>query len=168
MQDFEELQSFRAQLLLPEQRQLFDYWLAQAGDRQMPHRNEISPSHFARLLPNISLIDVAPEIAESRIRLAGTRLRDVYDREITGLSLGELLAGDRQDYWMTAFHHTIRNLRPTQGVMRGPDCAKVHLVHYWLKLPLCTQDEGVGMVMCLDNFLQAAEESAVQRLRALA
>jgi hypothetical protein len=168
VQDFEELQSFRAQLLLPEQRQLFDYWLAQAGERPMPKRCEISPSHFARLLPSICLIDVAADIGESRIRLAGTRLRDVYDREITGLAISQLFAGDRQDYWMTAFHHTIRNVRPTQGVVRGPHCAKDHLVHYWLKLPLATDKRGVGMVLCLDSFLQAAEESVFQRLQELA
>jgi hypothetical protein len=168
VQDFEELQSFRAQLLLPEQRQLFDYWLAQSGDRPMPDRSEISPLHFARLLPNISLIDVAAEIGESRIRLAGTRLRDVYDREITGLVIGQLFVGDRQDYWMTAFRHTIMNRRPTQGVVRGPHCAKDHLVHYWLKLPLATGQQNVGMVLCLDSFLRSAEESAVQQLQALA
>lgn len=168
MHDTEELKSFRAQLLLPEQRQLFDYWLERAGGRRMPERRDIRPSDFPRLLPCISLVDVDAEMTKSRVRLAGTRLRDVYEREITGLCIGELFAGDQQGYWLTAFLHTIENEMPTQGVVRGPHCTKDHLVQYWMKLPLRTTDEGVGMVLCLDTFLQAAEETAAQRRRYLA
>jgi hypothetical protein len=134
----------------------------------MPYRADINPTHMPRLLPCISLVDVAPEIGDSRIRLAGTRLRDVYDYEITGQSIDQLFGGDRQEYWMTAFRHTVHKAIPTQGVVRGPHCTKDHLVQYWLKLPLRTNTDAVGMVLCIDVFLQAAEESAVQRRKALA
>ena len=50
----------------------------------MPERSDIHPAHIPRLLPNVSLIDVDPLNGACRIRLAGTRLRDVYDREISG------------------------------------------------------------------------------------
>jgi hypothetical protein len=168
LQESEETTSFRAQLLLPEQRQLYDYWLDRAAGRTMPERRDISPVHLPRLLPCISLIDVAPELCESRVRLAGTRLRDVYDGEITGKQIDQLFADDRREYWMTAFRHTVHKARPTQGVARGPHCAKDHLVQYWLKLPLRTTNDGVGMILCIDVFLQATEEYAAQRKRALA
>jgi len=49
--------AFRAQLVIPEQRQLFDYWSEKAAGRPMPDRTDISPAHFPRLLPQVSLIE---------------------------------------------------------------------------------------------------------------
>jgi hypothetical protein len=87
--------AFRAQLVVPEMRQLYDYWLERAGERAYPARHDINPCHVPRLLSGISLIDVAADITQSKIRLAGTRLREVYDREITGLAIGSLPWGNR-------------------------------------------------------------------------
>jgi hypothetical protein len=151
--------AFRAQLVVPEQRQLYDYWIEKANGRPMPERRDIHPAHIPRLLSNISLIDVDPLNGGCRIRLAGTRLRDVYDREITGLSLDDLDFGDKRDYWMRAYQRTIEEGKPTQGVVRGPRVNKEHVVQYWLKLPLCRSGaSGVGMILCLDHFQPAAED----------
>jgi hypothetical protein len=78
--------SVRAQLVIPEQRQLYDYWTDRSRNRPMPERKDISPADIPRLLPWISLIDVEKSPRRYRVRLAGTRLREVYDREsvITG------------------------------------------------------------------------------------
>ena len=150
--------AFRAQLVVPEQRQLYDYWLEKSADRQMPDRRDISPAHIPRLLPHISLIDVDALNGDCRIRLAGTRLRDVYDREITGLPLADLDFGSRRDYWLAAYQRTIVDGKPTQGVVRGPRLNKEHLVQYWLKLPLSRNGgHGVGMILCLDPFQPASE-----------
>ncbi len=153
--------AFRAQLMLPEQRQLFDYWYERLSDAALPMRCDINPVHFPRLLPGISLIDIAGDMTRSRVRLAGTRLRDIYDREITGLQINEIGWGDRHDYWMKAYEHTVINRVPTQGILRGPVVHKEHLVQYWLKLPL-TKFGGtsVDMVLCLDSFVPAPSEIA--------
>ncbi|MBI2720391.1 MAG: PAS domain-containing protein [Rhizobiales bacterium] len=151
--------AFRAQLVVPEQRQLYDYWLERSSDRAMPDRRDIHPAHFPRLLPNISLIEIDPLNGGCRIRLAGTRLRDVFDREITGLSLDDIDFGEKRDYWMAAYQRTIEEGKPTQGVVRGPRVNKEHLVQYWLKLPLCRDGgPGVGMILCLDHLQSAAED----------
>ena len=151
--------AFRAQLVVPEQRQLYDYWLSRAGGKALPARADINPAHIPRLLPFISLIDVHEKLPESRVRLAGTRLRDVYDCEITGLCLDELDFGTQRDYWMAAYRHTAIDGKPTQGIVRGPLVNKEHLVQYWIKLPLVSpQRPGVGMVLCLDYFLSATDD----------
>lgn len=143
---------------MPEQRQLYDYWLEKAKGRPMPERADIHPSHFPRLLPNLSLIDVDPLNGGCRVRLAGTRLRDIYDREITGLSIDDLDLGDKRDYWMTAYRRTIEDGKPSQGIIRGPRLNKEHLVQYWLKLPLSRDGStAVGMILCFD-YLQSASE----------
>lgn len=151
--------AFRAQLVVPEQRQLYDYWLEKAADRPMPCRADISPAHIPRLLPHISLIDVGADTACCRVRLAGTRLRDIYDREITGLQLKDMEFGDKADYWMAAYRRTIDEGKPAQGIVRGPTVNKEHLVQYWLKLPLAQNgSRDVAIVLCLDFFLPAAED----------
>jgi hypothetical protein len=156
--------AIRAQLMLPEQRQLFDYWYDRLSDSSLPLRADINPVHFPRLLPGVSLIDVASDISQSRIRLAGTRLREIYDREITGLKIDQIGWGDRHDYWMTAYQHTVSKCMPTQGILRGPVVHKEHLVQYWMKLPL-TKSGGnsVDMVLCLDCFVRAPLEIAEEK-----
>ena len=161
--------SFRAQLALPEHRQLFDYWLERQSDSQLPMRKDFNPVDFPRLLPGISLIDVDDDISKCRVRLAGTRLRDVFDREITGMQINDLDWGDRRSYWLTAYEHTVTKCMPTQGVVRGPRVHKEHLVQYWLKLPLSTSDgQKVDMILCHDQFMPAAMEVERERMARLA
>jgi hypothetical protein len=149
--------AFRAQLIVPEQRQLYDYWLEVAGDNVLPSRADINPARLPKLLPGISLIDANDDVKLCRVRLAGTRLRDIYDREVTGLSIVDLPIGNKLDYWLTAYRRTIENATPTQGVLRGPIVNKEHVVQYWLKLPLRTTSDSVGMVLCYDHFVPASE-----------
>ncbi len=128
----------------------------------MPSRADINPAQIPRLLPFISLIDVDPSIEQSRVRLAGTRLRDVYDREITGLRIEDLDLGPKRDYWMAAYRHTVVDGKPTQGIVRGPRVNKEHLVQYWIRLPLAAGSGKVGMVLCLDYFISGLEEEERQ------
>ena len=154
--------AFRAQLVVAEQRQIYDYWIGCGGTREMPSRADINPAHIPRLLPFVSLVDVNPEITESKVRLAGTRLRDVYDREITGLTIAELDLGAKRDYWLAAYRHTAFDGKPTQGIVRGPRVNKEHLVQYWIRLPLAGDDGAVNMILCLDYFLSAMDEGSRQ------
>jgi hypothetical protein len=149
--------AFRAQLVVPEQRQLYDYWLAKAGGGRMPARKDIKPTEIPRLLSSISIVEVDASIPQSRVRLAGTRLRDVYDREITGLRLQDLDWCEREDYWIAAFERVINEGLPSQGVVIAPRQHKEHLVQYWLRLPLRSEAGKVGMVLCYDYFMSATE-----------
>jgi hypothetical protein len=103
-----------------------------------------------------------------RIRLAGTRLREIYDREITGLSIEDLDWGDKHDYWIAAYRRTIEEGKPTQGVVRGPRTHKEHLVQYWLKLPLAAENGEVCMLLCYDYFQSASDDAQMQIMAALA
>jgi hypothetical protein len=149
--------AFRAQLVVPEQRQLYDYWIEIAGEEQLPSRAALNPSRIARLLPGVSLVDVCHPLEESKIRLAGTKLREAYDREVTGLKVNELDWGDKRDYWLEALARSAHQAEPSQGILRGPMQGKEHVVQYWLKLPLRTSGDGVGMLLCFDYFIPASE-----------
>jgi hypothetical protein len=150
--------AFRAQLLIPEQRQLYDYWVAKSRDGALPWRSDVSPVHFPKLLPYISLIEVERQSGRFKVRLAGTRLRDIYDRETTGLYLDEIDWGDKHDYWMASYAHLVKDEKPAQGTIRGPRIQKEHLVQYWLRLPLSFGESGVGLILCYDAFLSTVEE----------
>jgi integrase len=149
--------AFRAQLAIPAQRQLYDYWLQRSAGRAMPSRADLSPADFPSLLASISLMDVDMGSSRLRVRLAGTRLRDIYDREITGLHLDDFDLGDKHDYWMAAYRRVIETGRPAQGVVRGPRVNKDHLVQFWLRLPLGQTESGVNMILCHDDFVSAVD-----------
>lgn len=153
--------AFRVQLVIPEQRDLYDYWVERAGGRTMPGRSDLSPAHISRLLPSISLIDVCGGDGRFRVRLAGTKLREFYKREITGLFLDDLDWGDKADYWRAAYARVVERARPAQGVVRGPRHEQDHIVQFWLRLPLSCDGENVTMILCYDAFIPSAKVPAV-------
>ncbi len=157
--------AFRAQLIVPEQRQLYDYWLKACAGRKMPTRADINPAAIPRILPGLSLIDVNSDFGKCRVRLAGTKLREIYDREITGQYIEDLDWGDKRDYWLASYNRAIESGLPTQGVLKGPRNHKEHLVQYWLKLPLADASGiKVAMLLCYDNFVPATERLEIHQL----
>jgi hypothetical protein len=150
-----EYKAFRAQLVVPEHRQLFDYWLECCAGRAMPSRSDIQPSAMVKLLPGLCLIDVDDDLGASTVRLAGTRLREIHDREITGQTIESLDWGDKRDYWLAAFRRTVEQGQPTQGVLKGPRVQKEHMVQYWLRLPLSRHGARAEMVLGYDYFVPA-------------
>jgi hypothetical protein len=119
---------FRAQLLLEEQRRLYDVWLAAAGCMDMPTRETFQPRAFGPLLPFISLIDLSPE-AVPRVRVAGSSLREVFceDPRTCLLRADEPGAGD-------TIKRVIAERKPVCGV--APRNHTFKPVRFWLRLPL--------------------------------
>ena len=151
--------AFRAQLVLPEQKQLYDYWCSKRKAGALPCREDIHPAEFHRLLPCISLIEIEFQPFRFKYRLAGTKLRDIHDREVTGLYLAECDWDSNQDYWVKTYTRVSQTGKPAQGVIRGPCADKEHLVQFWLRLPLTTRDSRPGMLLCHDAIVPAEEVS---------
>lgn len=154
--------AFRAQLVVPEQRELYDYWISKCEGEGLPTRGDIKPSDFPRLLPSISLLDVE-DGDRYKVRLAGTRLRDVYSREITGNYLDELGWGPNEAYWKSAYRRVIDAGRPAQGIVRGPRHDDDHLVQHWLRLPLSNAQAEVSMILCYDAFVPLAKSPSLNQ-----
>jgi hypothetical protein len=159
----EDFSAFRAQLVVAEHRQMFDYWLECCAGRKMPSRADINPMRMAKLLPGVSLITVAENLFNSTVRLAGTRLREVHDREITGLKLEQLDLADRHDYWMAAYRRAAEQGLPAQGVLKAPRRHKEHLVQYWLRLPLGQGEGRADMILGHDHFSAATPHTSTFR-----
>jgi hypothetical protein len=142
--------AFRAQLALPGQRMLFDYWQDIAGDRAMPVRADFDPLKFPHLLPDLGLIDLREGFDRGHFRLAGTRLRDVYGREITGLRLTEVFSGTRAAQWRTVHSRIATEAVCAQGLLQAPAAERDHVVVQWLRLPLSDDGTRVDRILCHD------------------
>ncbi len=149
--------SFRAQLVLPEQRHFFDYWLERADGRAMPNRSDICPTDIPRHLPQVSLIEIETEPLNFRFRLAGTQLREIYEKEVTSSYLGDLPNARNRDYWFSAHERIAHTGRPAQGILRGPEQSRDHLVQFWLRLPLAIDDIGPKLILGLDKCIPVSD-----------
>lgn len=150
--------AFRVQLVLPEQRVLFDYWHEIADGRAIPARADFDPLKLPHLLPHLGLIDLRDGFDRGHFRLAGTRLRDIYGREITGLRLAEVFTGRWAAPWHTIYSRIATDSVCAQGVVRGPTDGRDHVVLSWLRLPLSDDGVRVDRILCHD--VGAAESDA--------
>lgn len=148
--------AFRAQLVDPGQRQLFDYWSSLTKDNCLPSRGDISPKDFINLLPKISLIEIEPQTSRYKVRLAGTSYRDIYDREITGAYLEEFEWGEKENYWLTSYAR-VEEGEPVNGVLPCPQENQNHVLQYWLRLPLSDEKGRVNMILSYDHFTNVEE-----------
>ncbi len=155
--------AFRAQLVIPEQKALYDYWCNRSGSGAMPGRGDISPAGFPALLPTISLIDVEYPAKRYKVRLAGTGLRDIYTHELTGRYLGEFYMGCKSDYWLSVCHRLVERKRPAQGAVQTGFKSREQMVQFWLRLPLSCDGKQVNMILCYDVFLSVQKARHLTR-----
>lgn len=142
--------AFRAQLILREQRELYDYWRACAQSRPMPSRYDIDPVAIPNLLPGLSLLDAGDGIASLQYRLAGTRVREIYGAEITGRAVFDVGFQQKRDYWRAVYRKVIEERMPMQGAVRGPAAGREHLFLVWMRLPLAGLSGAVERVLGYD------------------
>lgn len=145
--------AFRAQLVLREQRELFDYWRRCCGGRSMPGRADLDPIAIPGLLPGISIVEAGSRPDLLTYRVAGTRLRDIFGLEVTGKPVFSLDFGEKRSYWLAAYRKVIEERTPMQGAVKGPVAQKSHLVLFWLRLPLSDDGETVNRILCHDAAL---------------
>ncbi|WP_050980002.1 PAS domain-containing protein [Sinorhizobium sojae] len=61
--------------------ELFRYWNATRGDRNLPRRDEIAPGDIRSLLPDVFILQRRPD-GTIRFRLAGTRICTLFGGEL--------------------------------------------------------------------------------------
>lgn len=142
--------AFRAELILREQRELYDYWRACAQSRPIPLRYDIDPIAIPTLLPGLSLIDVGENINSLRYRLAGTRVREIYGAEMTGRGVFDVGFQHKNDYWRSVYTTLVEQQMPMQGTVRGPAAGRDHLILIWLRLPLASLSGAVERILGYD------------------
>jgi hypothetical protein len=91
-------------------RELYDYWDRVRRGRPAPRRSDIEPSDIRRILADTFILEVAGR-EDYTIRLAGTRICNLYGREMK--------AGNFLDLWSPED----RNAMSTLGTAVGEDAA---------------------------------------------
>jgi hypothetical protein len=87
------------------------YWNEHRGRRAMPSRTDVDPMDFPRLLPATYLLERLPD-DDFMVRVAGTRFREVYGREVTGQKISELVPQDTGSDFHDDVRLCIQHLRP--------------------------------------------------------
>jgi hypothetical protein len=87
------------------------WWQRAQGRRRLPPITAIDPSNFPKALPTIFLLD-GGTVRGLRVRLAGTFYRELYDREVTGEYLANLIPFDEQPEIYAEYDACLREGRP--------------------------------------------------------
>lgn len=131
--------------------ELYAYWSALKAGAPLPIRRRLDPGGIKRLLPTVSLIEVAPgEVPDYRVRLAGTGLYGVYGREITGRRLDEIYNSAAADYWRRELGRVVSQARPGVGVHSLAWRGAGHLSIIWIRLPISRNGTDVDLILGYD------------------
>jgi len=139
--------------------ELFSYWSGLRRQGRLPARADIDPAGFKRLLPTVSLIQVAGEPRDYRLRLAGTGLYGVYGREITGERLREIYNAPAAEYWRRELDQVVEERRPRAGYHSMAWRGAAHISLLWLRLPLASNGRDVDLILGYDAVLAPIGES---------
>jgi len=154
-----QLGSVRHQILLPEQKAIFDYWRQKCLSGVLPSYKEIDPCFLSPYLPTISLTEICdnPSGARYKMRLAGTGFYNLYEDEITGRYLDELQSGETQSYWNRIYNVMAQEQRPRVGVTNPGTPSGSHMLQFWLRLPLSCDGKNTTMILGFDKFMKRSQ-----------
>lgn len=130
--------------------EVYAYWASLRRGGRLPGRADIDPGELKRLLPTVSLTDVARDPLDYRFRLAGTGLFGVYGHEITGCSLREIYSRDAAAYWRAELDKVVLGRRPGVGCHNLSWKGQANVSLLWLRLPLARDGETVDMILGYD------------------
>ncbi len=156
--------SFRSGLVVPEHRQLYDYWASLHRNGETPCRSDFKPSAIGRLLPSLTLIDIVAPLAKSRIRLAGTRVVEIHNAEITGRALDELGWDQHHSYWLGAIDKAANRREPVSGMLTGSSINRNQVARYWLRLPMRNRTEDITIVLGHDIVIPVAGQNEYRKM----
>ncbi len=170
----ERAEPFKQQLAYDAQRSLYDYWRSKCAPGKLPTRQDLHPRDMVQFLPFITLTDVAQKHTHItfRVRLAGTGLRSVLHREITGCTLDELPIGRQaRDKWRQIHERIVAERTPLCGVTplmweKADNTGQTALAQFWLKFPLAGENGKVCSILAYDIFTPLADLSPGLGLRA--
>ena len=84
-------------MMSPANDEIYAYWNGLRGSRPAPQRSQFDPSELRHLLPDLFILNDEPGSSPC-FRLTGTRLYNLFGRELRGTSLCELWTPQEADY----------------------------------------------------------------------
>lgn len=132
-------------------------WTSKLKDERLPARHDFKPQELsASVLPTIMLVDVTNHPTYFTVRLAGTGIVQVMDRDPTGMDVASLRGGDVLQARFTALLDAAQPYlaldRPT------PWRHKDHPTYHVVALPLARDGENIDMLMLNLHFPGAVKD----------
>ena len=132
--------------------QIYKYWLEKKGTKHVPSRSDLDPIDIPSLLPNIFLFDVMWDPLDYRMRLVGTRLVQVMERDCTGMHFDEIYQGERALKVREDYDRVAMKFEPVYSEIRAGWMNRNYLTYYRLMLPLSDDGLRVNMMLGLTTF----------------
>ncbi|MBU0724521.1 MAG: PAS domain-containing protein [Alphaproteobacteria bacterium] len=96
----------------PELLRLHEYWRGRCAQADVPDRGDIDPVDMAFCLPHLAVIELEPDPFRPRYRLVGSRLVDLFGRELTGCYVDEVYRGSVRKEALAAYRQTAEGRQP--------------------------------------------------------
>lgn len=130
-----------SQLILAEQKFLFDVWKAASAGALMPSRQSFTPCAFGPLLPYVSLFEFNDETHVPRIRVAGSALKMVF-----GANPVEELMRTGIEGALDTILQVKTERKPAFGTAQNYGIGKNTQTRVWMRLPLGTGDKVCSVI----------------------
>lgn len=117
--------------------EIFNYWNGLRGSRPAPMRSEIDPSALRRFLPHLFIVN-ATIPGNPTFALAGTRICELFDRELRNLDYASMWRGIDDETPTTILNHVLFYERPALLDIRLSH-AENEYPHDLLLMPLRSQ-----------------------------
>jgi hypothetical protein len=141
------MQFDEARLGLSGQLRVFGAWRTRLKGRTFIQRDELNLPAMMGELAHVSVLQHEPR--GWRFRLAGSGLRNGFDREARGLLTSEIDFCREQWAWMEALEQSLSEMCPVAGRTRSDN----RLMHFWLRLPMSSDGRTGDLVLCHDRYL---------------
>jgi hypothetical protein len=92
-------------------RAIFDYWINIKGDQVAPQRSQIEPAALRHLLPDLFILSKG-DVGAPVFRLAGTRVCDLFDRELRDLDFSSIFLGTGAAAGVEVVHKVLEYEKP--------------------------------------------------------
>ncbi|PDT39949.1 MULTISPECIES: PAS domain-containing protein [Sinorhizobium] len=119
--------------------ELFQYWNAVRGNRDLPRRDEIDPAHIRSLLPDLFILQRQAS-RDVRFRLAGTGVCALFGRELRDGQFGDLWLDSEADGTARIAEEVMTQMTPMLLYARGATGAGDELDVELLLAPLASSD----------------------------
>lgn len=117
--------------------EILNYWNGLRGSRPAPLRSEIDPSALRRFLPHLFIVN-ATISDRPTFALAGTRICELFDRELRGLDYASMWLDAEDDAPATILNHVLFYERPALLDIQLPHDGNIY-AHDLLLMPVRSQ-----------------------------
>jgi len=127
---------------------LFEYWTRIRGKDVAPLRSQVEPTHLRQILSSVFLLETG-DSGRIAFRLAGTRICDLFGRDLRGVPFSELWAHGKDDIEQMAtglMSNAMPELLNATGFTAAGHCASFEIVLLPLRSDECQCDKLLGAI----------------------